>query len=160
MFIQEYLSKTDIELRSWYTSGQFISNVWTWTSLNLVFSYDQGFLEQLPTDQGTNLVYENRFGVWGWVKNLGTDPNPFICEIPIKDAYKVVNQRRDIDYGLESTVEIRFMPRGPKIIEQPIDIEFGKMDQSILGSTYTKMKNDISVRLNCLADGYPIPQYE
>ncbi len=61
---------------------------------------------------------------------------------------------------MESTIETRFIPRGPKIIEQPEDIEFGKLDPTVLGSTYKQMKNEIIVKLNCLADGYPIPQYE
>ena len=65
-----------------------------------------------------------------------------------------------IDYGLPSTIELRFIPRGPKIIEQPVDLEFGKLDPTILGSSYEQMKNEIYVTLKCLADGYPIPQYE
>jgi len=64
------------------------------------------------------------------------------------------------DYGLPSTIELRFIPRGPQIIEQPVDLEFGKIDPTVLGSSYIKMKNEIVVTLNCLADGYPIPQYE
>ena len=64
------------------------------------------------------------------------------------------------DYGLPSTIELRFIPRGPKIIEQPLDLEFGKIDPTVLGSSYIKMKNEIVVTLNCLADGYPIPLYE
>lgn len=46
------------------------------------------------------------------------------------------------------------------MIEQPVDLEFGKLDPTVLGSTYKQMKNEIIVTLNCLADGYPIPQYE
>jgi hypothetical protein len=60
MFIQDYLSKNDIEQRRWYTSGQEIGNRWTWSSTNAVFSYEQGFLEQGPTDIGNNLVYAYR----------------------------------------------------------------------------------------------------
>lgn len=60
MFIQDYLSKNDIEQRKWYTSGQEMSNRWTWTSINAVFSFEQGFLEALPDDVGTNVVYAYR----------------------------------------------------------------------------------------------------
>lgn len=65
-----------------------------------------------------------------------------------------------LDYGLPSTIELRFIPRGPKVIEQPIDLEFGKVDTTVLGSSFHTMKNEIVVTLKCLADGYPIPQYE
>jgi hypothetical protein len=99
-------------------------------------------------------------GVWGWARDYGSDYRPFICEIPIRDAYKIIGEKRAIDYGLPSTIELRFIPRGPKIIEQPKDLEFGKLDPTVLGSTYLQMKNEIYVTLNCLADGYPIPQYE
>ena len=99
-------------------------------------------------------------GIWGWVRDLGNDEYPFICEIPIKDSYKIISETRVIDYGLPSTIELRFIPRGPKIIEQPVDLEFGKIDPTVLGSSYIKMKNEIVVTLNCLADGYPIPLYE
>jgi hypothetical protein len=60
MFIQDYLSKNDIEQRKWYTSGQEIGERWVWTSTNAVFSYEQGFLEQYPMDIGSNLVYAYR----------------------------------------------------------------------------------------------------
>ena len=72
----------------------------------------------------------------------------------------MLTDKRSIDYGLPSTIELRFIPRGPKIIEQPQDLEFGKVDPTILGSTYILMKNEIVVTLKCLADGYPIPEYE
>jgi hypothetical protein len=39
-------------------------------------------------------------------------------------------------------------------------LEFGNLDPTILGSVYEQMKNDLIVTLKCLADGYPIPQYE
>ena len=167
MFIKNYLSHNDIEQRKWYTSGQELGGRWTWTSIQAVFSYDQGFLDSSssPTSTsvyayGTNLVYDYRFGEWGWSRDPGAEPRPFICEIPIRDSYKIVNERRAIDYGLPSTIELRFIPRGPKIIEQPKDLEFGKLDPTILGSSYLMMKNEIYVTLKCLADGYPIPLYE
>lgn len=57
MFIQDYLSKNDIEQRRWYTSGLEIGGRWIWTSTNAVFSFDLGFLTFDPNDQGSNLVY-------------------------------------------------------------------------------------------------------
>jgi hypothetical protein len=57
MFIKDYLSKNDIEQRRWYTSGQDIGSRWTWTSINAVFSYEQGFLESNTDDLGSYLVY-------------------------------------------------------------------------------------------------------
>ncbi len=57
MFIQNYLSKNDIEQRRWYTSGQEIGNRWVWTSTGGVFGFEQGFLPSIATDQGTVLVY-------------------------------------------------------------------------------------------------------
>lgn len=60
MFIQDYLSKSDIEQRKWYTSGQEVNSRYVWTSTNAVFSFDKGFLEQLPEDVGTNIVYAYR----------------------------------------------------------------------------------------------------
>ena len=60
MFLQDYLSKNDVEQRKWYTSGQEINNRWSWTSINSVFSFEQGFLDPLPDDLGTNLVYAYR----------------------------------------------------------------------------------------------------
>jgi hypothetical protein len=57
MFVQDYLSKNDIEQRRWYTSGQEMGGRWIWTSTGAVFSFDMGFLTYDPNDQGTNLVY-------------------------------------------------------------------------------------------------------
>lgn len=160
MFIQRYLADTDIEQRKWYTSGSEAAGRWTWASINAPFSYDQGWLQSTQFDIGSNLVYVYRLGQWGWLRDPGTEARPFICEIPIKDSWKVVTERRLIDHCLPSTIELRFIPRGPTIIEQPKDIEFGNVDSTILGSTYQQMQNDIIVTLKCLADGYPIPQYE
>lgn len=160
MFIQNYLSQNDIEQRKWYTSGVETAGRWTWSSTNSIFSYEQGWLKSTQFDIGTILVYGYRFGNWGWLRDQGNEPRPFICEIPIKDAWKISIERRVIDHCLPSTIELRFIPRGPKIIEQPRDIEFGNLDPVILGSTYTQMINEIIVTLKCLADGFPIPQYE
>jgi hypothetical protein len=161
MFIQNYLSNNDIEQRKWYTSGQDIGGRWSWTSLNMVFGYDAGWLRTPnQNDIGSNLVYAYRLGEWGWLRDQGTEARPFICEIPIRDVWKIVSESREIDYCLPTTIELRFIPRGPKIIEQPSDLEFGNLDPVILGSTFHQMKNDIIVTLNCLADGYLIPQYE
>ena len=60
MFIQDYLTKNDIEQRKWYTSGQEVGNRWIWTSINAVFSYEQGFLQPSPYDIGANIVYSYR----------------------------------------------------------------------------------------------------
>ena len=84
--------------------------------------------------------------------------NLFTCSK--KCLYQIIIILFLSDYGLPSTIELRFIPRGPQIIEQPVDLEFGKIDPTVLGSSYIKMKNEIVVTLNCLADGYPIPQYE
>ena len=60
MFIQDYLSKNDIEQRKWYTSGQELSGRYVWTSTGAVFSFEKGFLDPLPEDVGSNIVYAYR----------------------------------------------------------------------------------------------------
>lgn len=57
MFIKDYLAKSDIEQRRWYTSGQEAGGRWTWSSTGAIFSYELGFLNFDPNDQGINLVY-------------------------------------------------------------------------------------------------------
>jgi hypothetical protein len=94
MFIQRYLADTDIEQRKWYTSGSEAAGRWTWASINAPFSYDQGWLQSSQFDIGSNLVYVYRLGQWGWLRDPGTEARPFICEIPIKDSWKVVTERR------------------------------------------------------------------
>jgi hypothetical protein len=37
-----------------------------------------------------------KVGVWGWVRDLGSEARPYICEIPIRDTYKIVNETRPI----------------------------------------------------------------
>lgn len=56
-FIKEYLANNDVEQRRWYTSGQESGGRWIWTSTNAIFSYELGFLNYDPNDQGSNLVY-------------------------------------------------------------------------------------------------------
>ena len=100
MFIKDWLRKNDIEQRQWYTSGQEIGERWTWTSISAVFSYEQGFLSRAPADLGSNLVYAYRMGAWGWLRSTGQPEAPFICEIPVRDAYKIIGMNTLMFFSL------------------------------------------------------------
>lgn len=97
MFIQDYLSDNDIEQRKWYTSGIDSGGRWVWSSTTAVFSYDQGWLSTATQlDVGSNLVYAYRLGQWGWLRDQGTELRPFICEIAIRDSWKIITETRAI----------------------------------------------------------------
>lgn len=69
----------------------------------------------------------------------------------------------EIEYGLPSNIEQRFVPRAPKFYEQPQDQEFGRIDQITLGGGTTfgisKLSVSIVVTLTCRADAYPVADY-
>ncbi len=95
--IQDYLSHNDIEQRRWYTSGQYIGGRWVWSSTNAYFAFEQGWLPTVTLyDVGSTLTYAYRLGEWGWLMDQGTEPRPFICEIAISDAWKIVRETRNI----------------------------------------------------------------
>lgn len=130
------------------------------------------------------LFYTSLGSQWGWLPYdvAPTETLPYICEVPIRETYGILDNYRGIgivsslmhsfcdrfflnhlEFGLPSNIEQRFVPRAPKFYEQPQDQEFGRIDQITLGGGTTfgisKLSLAIVITLTCRADAYPVADY-
>ncbi|KAJ8307434.1 hypothetical protein KUTeg_015518 [Tegillarca granosa] len=100
--------------------------------------------EEEKNKQGRNIVYTYGVLEYRWGVEVGTNKNPYICEISQQEVYRVVNEQRDFDYGTNIADPNR-APRGPKFIIQPRSIV-------AVGSVH-------NAEFECVAVGLPQPIY-
>ncbi|CAF5150615.1 unnamed protein product, partial [Rotaria magnacalcarata] len=166
LFIQNWLTENDPSAQRWLTSGKRNGLIWQWTKRSGLFNfqYDQGWLPLTEEEKqkGSFIVYTYQSSQWGWLPYdiASTETLPFICEVPLQESYGIFDDYRGIEYGLPSTIEEYFIPRGPKFYEQPQDQEYGHIDQITLGSEstfgITRASLHIIVTFTCRADAYPV----
>ncbi|CAF0979230.1 unnamed protein product [Rotaria magnacalcarata] len=169
LFIQNWLTENDPSAQRWLTSGKRNGLIWQWTKRSGLFNfqYDQGWLPLTEEEKqkGSFIVYTYQSSQWGWLPYdiASTETLPFICEVPLQESYGIFDDYRGIEYGLPSTIEEYFIPRGPKFYEQPQDQEYGHIDQITLGSEstfgITRASLHIIVTFTCRADAYPVVEY-
>ncbi|XP_069141765.1 contactin-like [Argopecten irradians] len=147
-YIKNWLSQTDHSRNLWFTSGIYVgSGVFVWQSTGAVIDHLNYWsnVNDMFTP-GSNIVYG--FSVtqqnFGWTRTDGTRSLSFICEIPQKEVYRIIQDDRDFSYG-NSYANPNLVPRGPQMYIDPIDTE-------ILGKTRL-------VFMECGAKGYPQPTY-
>jgi hypothetical protein len=121
LFIQDWLNANDPSTQRWLTSGRRNGIFWQWVKrtglLNLQF--DQGWLPHTEQEQRIRsfLVYAYQsitffYGVflskylfytllgsqWGWLPYdiAPTEVLPFVCEVPIRETYSILDNYRNI----------------------------------------------------------------
>ncbi|CAF0865975.1 unnamed protein product [Adineta ricciae] len=169
LFIQDWLNANDPSSQLWLTSGRRNGPFWQWVKRTGIsnLQFDQGWLPNTQAEIQLRLfiVYAYQSSQWGWLPYdlTSADVVPYVCEVPIRDTYSIMDNYRSIEYGLPSNIEQQFVPRAPKFFEQPQDQEFGRIDQITLGSGSTfgisKLSISIVVTLTCRADAYPVADY-
>ncbi|CAF0946530.1 unnamed protein product [Adineta steineri] len=169
LFVQDWLNANDPSAQHWLTSGRRNGPFWQWIKRTgiLNFQFNQGWLPNTEIEQQLRsfLFYAYQSSQWGWLPHDVTSAEtvPYVCEVPIRETYGILDNYRGIEYGLPSNIEQRFVPRAPKFYEQPRDQEFGRIDQITLGSGSTfgisKLSLAIVVTLTCRADAYPVADY-
>ncbi|BFY97822.1 hypothetical protein BsWGS_00861 [Bradybaena similaris] len=145
-FIANWLQQNDLSRDSWLTSGVIATQGVTWDGDGSdTTSFDKWII---PTDKrnvGGHIMYSYWGTEYGWTVGQSDTPYSYICEISVDEVYRIVQQHRDFDYGLDVEYPGQ-APRGPTFLQEP-------QETVILG----KIKN---VHLECLANGKPDPSYE
>ncbi|XP_060078104.1 contactin-like [Ylistrum balloti] len=147
-FINNWLQQNDFYRNVWYTSGiqeTGSSNVYRWASDSSLISSDlQFWLANQNNVQGEVIVYKFDGASYGWSKSAKDVMLSYICEISQEEAYRLVQEKRDFDYGqvVSNMDDIMF---GPQMTVQPQSV--------IVVSRATKAV------LECRALGNPRPQY-
>ncbi|KAL8623497.1 hypothetical protein ACOMHN_015705 [Nucella lapillus] len=148
-FISVWLLSNDLSRGEWYTSG-LIRNLEAgdliWENDGSVVSPDlQLWLsEEDRVKSGQFITYKYGVVAYGWSRAPGQSTLPFICEISRQEAYRITEDRRDFDYGVE-VLDPNDVPRGPRFTQQPRD---------------TVLTADLRhVTIDCAAFARPSPSY-
>ncbi|XP_021356952.1 contactin-like isoform X1 [Mizuhopecten yessoensis] len=149
VFIKNWLSQRDQAKNLWFTSGVYLGDgmfVWQSTGAELIDHLDYWTSINHMLKTGANIVYgySGSSQSYGWMRTDGTHSLSYICEIPRKEVYRIIQEARDYSYGTFYT-NPSLVPRGPEMYINPIDTE-------ILGKTRL-------VFLECEAKGLPQPTY-
>ncbi|CAL1529097.1 unnamed protein product [Lymnaea stagnalis] len=147
-FVANWLLTNDQRRDIWLTSGITVNSGIRWQGDGSIGGSLDKWMPNTATvrkDDGLRVVY-NYTGV-EYLWNVGKDGEPysFVCEISLDEVYRIVQQQRDFDYGLNVDNPTQ-APRGPTFLQEP-------QDTIVLGSTTT-------VYFQCLAQANPQASYD
>ncbi|GFO45288.1 contactin [Plakobranchus ocellatus] len=145
-FVKQWLLENDVRRIEWLTSGLTTSAgvKWQGDSTTSTTTY---WVDNYASPNVTNLpvIYKYTGTEYGWNTGSDTTEYAFICEIPLNDVYKIVQEFRDFDYGAD-VENAKDAKRGPVFLQEP-------QNTIILGRVG-------HISLECLAEGNPEPTYE
>lgn len=146
-FVMNWLEKFDGRRDTWQTSGVVTKDGVQWlgdgsTTNSLNFWLD--LFGPTRRKDGDSVAYLFSGVQYGWGIADGSKNSSFVCEIPLTDIYKIVQDDRDFDYGLEIE-NPDLAPKGPKFMLEPIPT-------TILSAT-------TAAYMDCMATGVPKPDY-
>ncbi|XP_064594777.1 contactin-like isoform X2 [Liolophura sinensis] len=125
-YITQWIKGFDKTWNSWYTSGIQISKnhpVFRWEGDGSPVPDDPHYWlsEADRNQQGEIIVYTWKDAAVGWSRSHMTLSLPYICEIPQVEAYRIVQDHRDFDYGTETTDPNNYL-RGPTFSVEATDV--------------------------------------
>lgn len=149
-FIDQEIRRIDVERRyTWWTSGSDINNVVKWegdgqfaVDATVSFWMDSAHL----TNPAIHIVYRysyRRPGFW-WVKQFRNVKSNYICEIPLAEVHRLVQDSRDFTFGT-NVIDPDNVEKGPTFVIQPKDIVI--------------TARTLSASIECMASGNPQPEY-
>ncbi|XP_012936570.1 contactin [Aplysia californica] len=145
-FIDRWLRANDQQRTDWWTSGTITSTGVRWDGDGtLVTEFNQFILPEEYRLERSPVIYSYTGTEYGWSVGASDAKYAYICEISVNEVYRIVQQYRDFDYGLNVDSASQ-APRGPTFVLEP-------MDTVVLGATD-------AVHLDCVATGRPEPSYE
>ncbi|KAK7482103.1 hypothetical protein BaRGS_00026687, partial [Batillaria attramentaria] len=151
-FVSDWLMTNDLSryTREFYTSG-LIRNleegdlVWESDGSRIPPGLQFWLSDEDRQDVGQFITYKYGVTAYGWSRAPSDTPLPFICEISTEEAYKITEEKRDFDYGLNIT-DPNEVPRGPKFTKEPRDVML-----------VTGIKSAV---MDCAAFANPSPTYK
>ncbi|CAG5135524.1 unnamed protein product, partial [Candidula unifasciata] len=144
-FIANWLQQNDLSRDSWLTSGVVATLGISWEGDGTATtSFDKWIIPAEQRITGRRVVYSYQGTEYGWKVGQTNSTYSYICEISVNEVYRIVQQHRDFNYGLDVDYPGQ-APRGPTFLQEP-------QETVVLGQTDT-------VYLECLASGKPDPSY-
>ncbi|KAH9504839.1 hypothetical protein Btru_062073 [Bulinus truncatus] len=148
-YVAGWLQTNDQRRESWLTSGITTPAGIRWLGDGSLGGSLDKWIPNVGSSRNTEgfrVIYNYTGTEYGWATGLDTSQFSFMCEISINEVYRILQQQRDFDYGLNID-NPGLAPKGPTFLLEP-------QDSVIL------QKNSPSVTLDCLAQGNPQPTYE
>lgn len=147
-FIDTTLQRIDRDRSFWYTSGYRDEKQIKWSGDGTVSRDDVMFWASPDDLQGFSkfIVYKYSASLqkYAWGATDGREAYRFICEIPITETQRLLQENRDFTYGSNLT-DPTLAPRGPRFTMHPINMVL--TNRSHLPS------------IECEATGIPQPRY-
>ncbi|XP_046563536.1 contactin-like [Haliotis rubra] len=130
---------------AWYTSG-IVNNihtgdlVWESDGSNILPDRQYWLSEEHKNMTGRNIVYKYGVTQYGWSRMQGDNiPSSYVCEIHLDEAYRILQEERDFDYGTNIT-DPNDVPRGPRFLSEPYDmVEIGDAETASIECVATAM---------------------
>lgn len=147
-FIDTTLQRIDRDRSFWYTSGYRDENHIKWSGDGTVSPDDVMFWASPDDLRGLSKFIVYKYSVslqkYAWGAIDGREAYRFICEIPITETQRLLQENRDFTYGSNLT-DPTLAPRGPRFTMHPINMVL--TNRSHLPS------------IECEATGIPQPRY-
>ncbi|XP_071103024.1 contactin-like [Haliotis cracherodii] len=150
VFISNWLLMNDLSRGTWFTSG-IVNNMNTgdlvWESDATVILPDRQYWlnEEHKNMTGRNIVYMYGVTQYGWSRVQGdSSQSSYVCEIHLDEAYRIVQEERDFDYGTNIT-DPNDVPRGPRLMTEPYDL--------------VEIGDAVTASIECVATAVPPPIY-
>ncbi|XP_046331627.2 contactin-like [Haliotis rufescens] len=148
-FVSSWLTRYDINRNNrWWTSGIGANEDLRWegdgTSLLQAEEY---WIEPGDRDLANKHVvykYSTPGTRFAWGRESADVSLPFICEISLNEAYRIIQAARDHSYGTTAT-DLNDIVKGPKFSITPSDLV-------VVGTT-------LDAFIECAASGHPLPTY-
>ncbi|KAK7092833.1 hypothetical protein V1264_008520 [Littorina saxatilis] len=151
-YIRNWLEMNDPFMRTWYTSGlservssmQDIRFIWKGTGSKVSTALDvwNKGVNRNTTD-GVIAYSLGEMG-YGWSLVPPDEKHPYICQVATAEAYRIVQDDRDYDYGMVVS-DLNVLMRGPHFTLQPVSTV-------VVG-------NPTEAVIECVADSNPPPSY-
>lgn len=147
-FIQQWLKRYDALRNTWFTSGNESAETnghIIWKDGSKFTGDDSFWLNGKHDDVGGHIVYVYDGEEYRWSHREVTLASAYICEIQKVEAFRIMMEARDFDYGSPFS-DPNEIEKGPQIVVQPNNVVI------IPGET--------RIFLKCVANGNPRPTYK
>ncbi|KAL8572121.1 hypothetical protein ACOMHN_052918 [Nucella lapillus] len=174
-FLKNWLEQNDNFIRQWYTSGNrekvaSLQDSWfVWEGVGSAIDPEVSFWNgQVDRNNSDGvIVYSLDESGYGWDLVRPERALPYICEVAKAEAYRIVQDDRGYDYGM-NVVDLNVIQRGPHFTVQPVstvvvgDPELAQLEcvaDANPPPTYRSVRDPDLAQLECVADANPPPTY-
>ncbi|XP_071155484.1 contactin-like [Mytilus edulis] len=150
-FVSQWLMANDPAINTWYTSGfideETLKMKWEGDGMDIEPGLQYWLNNDHKDKSGDHIVYTYGVYEYLWSREYSLISLPYICEISQTEAYKIVKEDRDFDFGSNYSDPL-FAPKGPKFVLH---------QQSVI---VVRTDSTLNAAIEYIATGLPQPNYK